>query len=665
MFKELTVGKKIGLGFALLLILLSALALWSAIGIDHIVSDATEAIEGNRLRGLSTQYQVDHFNWANKIKELLIDDEVAKLDIPLKLEECDLHKWLASEDRRHAEAQIPELAPILVELKQPHEDLHKSAVLIDDLFEQADQDLPEFFAVKVVEHLKWVNAVMLPFIDDQHQINVESDDHKCDLGKFLYGDAGKAVAESDEKIAQLFETIKKPHADLHESVIEIKQLWESGDPTKRDGALAVLKKKTLPAFEDTRTVLFQMHKRAEELAAGIKQGQQIFATQTTDQLQQVQQHLNEMAAAINEHIMTDQQMLAAARNTRTAVIAISIIGMLIGLILALIITRSIVLSLTGVIREMVSGAMQVASAADQLAGNSSQIAEGASEQAAGLEETSASLEEMDSMTKQNSENTDQADAMMIDTKQSVDKGMVAVSRMAEAMNEIQEASQETSKIIKTIEEIAFQTNLLALNAAVEAARAGEAGKGFAVVAEEVRNLAQRSADASRNTANLIQDTVIKVEAGADIVAQLGTSFQEIKEGAKKVAILISEVNSTTKEHSQGISQINSSIAQMDSVIQANAANAEQSASTSQELSAQANMMMGTSKALEKIIGTYGNNDGSSSGSTRSSSANSFNPIKKFTNKIGRQPHRQILKRPHEMRPERFIPMDDDSDLIDF
>jgi len=194
------------------------------------------------------------------------------------------------------------------------------------------------------------------------------------------------------------------------------------------------------------------------------------------------------------------------------------------------------------------------------------------------------------MTKQNADNAVEANTLAAEAKKAAANGSEAMTRMDGAIKDIQKSSDETAKIIKVIDEIAFQTNLLALNAAVEAARAGEAGKGFAVVAEEVRNLAMRSAEAAKNTSNLIEQSVNNSRNGVQICGEVKSALDEIVGGIAKTTDLVGEIAAASKEQAQGVDQINTAVSQMDKVTQQNAANAEESASASEELSAQAESM---------------------------------------------------------------------------
>jgi methyl-accepting chemotaxis protein len=236
------------------------------------------------------------------------------------------------------------------------------------------------------------------------------------------------------------------------------------------------------------------------------------------------------------------------------------------------------------------GASQVAAAAREVSSASQTSAEGASRQAASIEETSASLEELSSMTHRNAENAQKANDLSKQTRVTADKGAHDMETMTAAIGAIKTSSDDISKIIKTIDEIAFQTNILALNAAVEAARTGEAGLGFAVVADEVRNLAQRSAQAAKETAAKIEDSIVKTAQGVEIGSKVERTFNEIVTNARRVDELAAEVASASHEQTQGIGQINKAVGDMDKATQSNAASAEESSAAAEELNAQAETM---------------------------------------------------------------------------
>ncbi len=259
--------------------------------------------------------------------------------------------------------------------------------------------------------------------------------------------------------------------------------------------------------------------------------------------------------------------------------------------------RQMVEKLREILSHVGAAAAQVATASQQLSAATEQLSSGAQEQASSLEETAASLEEITGTVRQNADNARQANQVAIGSRDVAEKGRQVVVAAVEAMGEINQSSKRIADIITTIDEIAFQTNLLALNAAVEAARAGEQGRGFAVVAAEIRNLAQRSAQAAREIKVLIQDSVGKVETGSELVNKSGQTLQEIVTSVKRVTDIIAEIAAASQEQAQGIEQVNKAVAQMDQVVQANAAQTEELSSTAQSLAAQA-------AELQALVGRF-------------------------------------------------------------
>ncbi|HIJ90996.1 MAG: methyl-accepting chemotaxis protein [Desulfobulbaceae bacterium] len=308
---------------------------------------------------------------------------------------------------------------------------------------------------------------------------------------------------------------------------------------------------------------------------------------------------DEINTTEGEHVANGALAEGHALQTLMILIALGIfIG---GCALAFVITRGITVPLKKAIRGLTEGADHISSASGEVAGAGQQLAEGATEQAASLEETSASMEEIASMTRQSSDNAQQANSVMADVNNVAGQAAVSMQHLTAAMGEISAASEKTSKIIKTIDEISFQTNLLALNAAVEAARAGEAGAGFAVVANEVRSLAMRAAEAAKETAALIEQTVNKVHEGTVLVDKTNDEFNKVSAGTGKIAVLINEISTAAKEQTDGVCQVNTALQQMDTVVQSNAATAEESAAASEELFAESNTLLGYVRELQALI----------------------------------------------------------------
>ena len=283
------------------------------------------------------------------------------------------------------------------------------------------------------------------------------------------------------------------------------------------------------------------------------------------------------------------------------IVAVSAVGIILCSFLGFIMMNSLTRNLQRTAERLQESSEQISSASGQVASSSHTLAHGASGQAASIEETSSTLEEISSMVSRTADNAVQLRSTGAETYQLQKECYKSIQIAYDRMKETSEAGERATKIIKTIDEIAFQTNLLALNAAVEAARAGDAGAGFAVVASEVRNLALRSAEAAKETTGIIGEVTTKIGEGHSLVEKCLEIFRTMGEMGKKVTTLIEEVSAAAGEQAQGIGQINKAVAEMEKVTQQTAANAEESASASEQMTAQAAQMKEIAGELKVIV----------------------------------------------------------------
>ncbi|PTX94291.1 methyl-accepting chemotaxis protein [Opitutus sp. ER46] len=393
--------------------------------------------------------------------------------------------------------------------------------------------------------------------------------------------------------------------DLDEAVTTLAAANDKLYQVAQDGARTPEAKAAMAKVMAARDLYLKQRAAAFALSRGGQKTEAFVAYE-----KQVGPDFRALNAALQESVNHYRDEGGRAGNGITGAIVASKRFIFIGIVAALLLASGIgylIVRATNRILVVTSesldeGAAHVTAAAGQVSAASQMLAEGSSEQAASLEETSSSLEEMASMTKRNADNANHAKELSGQTRQAADTGTADMDEMKAAMSAIQESSTGVSKIIKTIDEIAFQTNILALNAAVEAARAGEAGMGFAVVADEVRNLAQRSAQSAKETTAKIEDAVAKAERGVAISARVAKSLAEIAEKTQKVDAIVGEIATASNEQSQGIDQLNTAVGQMDQVTQSNASNAEETASAAEELNGQALSLQDAVVELKKLVG---------------------------------------------------------------
>jgi methyl-accepting chemotaxis protein len=598
MFSGWSLGKKIFVGFGAVLSLLVLVGGWSLLGIGSIVDNATEVIDGNQLKAMMVQKEVDHLNWAGQVSDLINNDEVTELQVQTDPHKCAFGKWYYSEERKAAGSMVAGLEEVLVRIEAPHTHLHQSAIEIQKEFVPADIALGGFLRESKTAHLNWMGKVQSAFLQKKNELGVQTDPHKCGFGKWLYSGHTKEIRDGDSRFAAIWKQVEKDHKALHSSAVVVERSLAADDA---GSALAHFNQETRPAAEAVLGGIDGFIQLNDQDVAGMQKAADVYAHKTLPALQQVKTLLNEAGELVSNNVMTDQQMLEAARSTKLAVTILGGIAILLGAVLGVLITRSIVKALTQVMNDLGQGSEQVSQASGQVAQASQEMANGASSQASSLEETSATLEELAAMTRENVANAAEANKLTANLQGSAATGQQSITRMTAAIERIKESADQTARIIKTIDEIAFQTNLLALNAAVEAARAGDAGKGFAVVAEEVRNLAGRSAEAARDTAELIDQSQENANGGVAVTQEVTAVLEDIVSGIGRVNELVALVTQKSEEQSRGVSEINSAVGQLDEVTQSNAANAEESASASEELSGQARELNDMVQVLGRII----------------------------------------------------------------
>ena len=611
-WNNLKLSRKFLFAFGIIISLLTTCGLWAIFGINGIVGNASEAIDGNKLRSDLEGKYVDHLIWAKELNKLLSDDSVTKLNVQTDHKQCAFGQWYYGEGRKEALRLAPELKPILDEFEEPHMHLHHSAIEIADVFKQVDWHISIQLKQAQLDHILWMNNVKdAIFIKNAKHIDVTKDPEQCNFGKWLHSEALNKLITNNPELKQSVEQIVRDHNKLHQSIHYAESLQKKGDNAgARKYFNSTIKK-------NTELVLNELGSFADWSARnqeGMDDAKHIYHNETIKYLETMGKLFDKTIEESKKYVLTDEVMLSKAKNTQFVVLLIIIGAIIIAILMAYFITGNLVtpikkslkfantvakgdltatveidqkdeigqladalVNMSSQLQEIVTniktGSDNLAVASQQLTVGAQQISSGVSEQAASAEEISSSMEEMTANIHQNASNAKQAQEIS-------DKSSKSIQEMANASERNVKASANINGKIQIIVEIAQQTNILALNAAVEAARAGEYGRGFTVVATEIRKLAERSKEAAKDIVQLCKE-------GSLISENSHKLLQEIIPDINNTSMLVEEIASASIEQEQGVNQVNSAIHQFSSVTQQNATSAEEMASSSEELSGQA------------------------------------------------------------------------------
>jgi methyl-accepting chemotaxis protein len=657
-WRDVRLRNKFIVGFGSILLLFALTVFVSVLGVERIVDDATEVIEGNKVSAKLEQGLSDHLQWASEVSSFITDREVQELSVEVDPRECGFGKWFYGQGRQNAENIYPGLIPIMQDIEEPHKNLHQAAKKIQGLELDVNPELGTFLIQKQNDHLRWMQQVLNTIAhDEMNRVDVETDPSQCGLGQWINSSEIKVKATKDNEFGRLLQAMIAPHEKLHKSVIRINELLAQGE---RGQAMAVYMNQTEPNAKEVLSDLQAMAQWHESQMKDLQLARDIYNNEIQPSLAKVQEAFHRSHQEIVANVMTDEQMLSSAHMVKTVVTVLGVVAVLLGLVLAFIIARGILRGLTqGIafaktlatgdltgsldleqkdevgqlaqalnsmgnnlqhmikdqamsIDTLASSSNELTSIAQQMASTSEDTVSRANTVASAAEEMSSNMNSVASSMEQSSSNVNtivsgvdemssNIESITQQSEQAKDVSNSAVYQAQNAsqrMNELKEAAQAIGKVTETITSISSQTNLLALNATIEAARAGEAGKGFAVVANEIKELAQQTADATGDIAKKIDDIQNSTDASVQEIQEVTSVINQVQEFVSSSASAMEEQSITTREIASNISQLSQGIQEINTNVNQSSQASAQVAEDINTVNQSANEISNTSAQVQ-------------------------------------------------------------------
>jgi methyl-accepting chemotaxis protein len=657
-WRDVSLRNKFIVGFGSILLLFAVTVLVAVMGIERVVDDANEVIEGNKVTAKLEQGLSDHLQWASQVSTYITDRDVQKLEVEFDPRQCSFGQWFYGQGRRHAEEVYPGLGPIMQDIEAPHTELHQAAKKLRALDVDVDPDLGTFLVQKQNDHLRWMEEVLMVLADQNAEhIDVQTDPAQCGLGKWLHSQKTQAKADAEPDFGRMLNDVLGPHERLHNSVIRINKLLAQG---RRVAAKNLYMQQTEPMAEEVLSDLQGMVQWHRAKMNDLQKARSIYNTEIQPALQRVMDAFHRSHEEIGANVMTDEQMLSSAKMVESMVLILGIVAILLGLGLAFIIARGILRGLiqgislaktlatgdltksvdiqqkdevgqlaqslnamAGNLQQMIkeqsvsidtlaSSSHELTSIAQQMASTSEDTVSRANTVASAAEEMSSNMNSVASSMEQASSNVNtivsgidemssNIESIAQQSEQARDASNSAVSQAQNAsqrMNKLKEAAQAIGKVTETITSISSQTNLLALNATIEAARAGEAGKGFAVVANEIKELAQQTADATGDIAQKIEDIQNSTDASVQEIQDVGNVISQVQEFVSSSASAMEEQSITTKDIASNISQLSQGIQEINTNVNQSSQASAQVAEDISTVNQSANEISNTSAQVQ-------------------------------------------------------------------